>query len=176
MKSLILAIALQAGVNATQICPAPIWQGTKVVWDQSADHRKNKEIGYLEKGSATAKVFAEPALERTIHEQLTQLLKTCGLQLVQNQEMARYLIAASIEEFQIGSQKKLLAQTTQAQGKLSFHITQINPAGKTMSVEINYGIGQKGLRSRKLKQIEKTASQLLRGLLEQVPEQLKGYF
>jgi len=163
---------------ADRICPSPVWQGQSYIWKGVTDNREDKIIGVQQKkGETLVQIVANPPLEQVLDKDLRKLFSVCGMKLKDNSgyiDPMESTLSVEIEEFQTGLEKKFLTGKGTAQSKLAI---TIQSAGQTtQTTEVGFNMESKKMRSKNIKQLEESISELLFETLNQIPKakQLTG--
>ena len=154
---------------ANEICPAPVWKNVTVIWKGVEDKRPALEVGNQEKkGEIETTLLSKPALEKVFDSALQKLFKTCGMKLDGNPKTSSTL-KAEINEFYVGSEKKLLTGKTKAASKLTF-IMELTKDGVTTNSKktVTFNMESKKVRSKDIQQLKETLDTLLYEILSQI--------
>lgn len=165
-----IPITLQLpGGFVEQLCPTPIWQQRAVVWKGVQDKRTSPELGVQsKKGEVVSEVVAEPSLVSSFDAALQKILTQCGLKLLSRGNDESTFLSVEIVEFHAGLEKKLL--TGKGMAKSSLILNQGTPYGGAQTIEIEYEIESKKVRSKSIKQLSQTLNELFQKTLEKVPQ------
>jgi uncharacterized lipoprotein YajG len=163
-----IALKLPEGF-VEQLCSAPIWKQRAVVWKGVQDKRTSPELGaQSKKETVIAEVVAEPSLAESFDKALQKILTQCGLKLVsQGNDESTYL-SVEVVEFHAGLEKKLLTGKGMAKSRLI--LNQGTPYGGAQTIEIEYEIESKKVRSKSIKQLSQTLNELFQKTLEKIPQ------
>lgn len=154
---------------ASEICTTPVWKNVSVVWKGVEDKRPALEVGTQEKkGEIENTLISDPALEKVFDSALQKLFKTCGMKLDGNPKNSPTL-KAEINEFYVGSEKKLLTGKTKAASKLTFAMELTKDGVTTNSKKtVTFNMESKKIRSKDIKQLKETLDTLLYETLSQI--------
>jgi len=165
------ASILLKGPDAAKIaslCESQQFKGKKLYWKGVVDGRTEKSVGVQDqKGKESIKVYADPEIATVLSDSLASLFRTCGMDLMKKPEEEGTYLSATLHEFFVDVDKKLVSGTSASKASITF---SMDKSGIVQSITLGTEIDSKGMRSRKLKQLQKSADLLLMELIETIAE------
>ncbi|HQG13825.1 MAG: putative lipoprotein [bacterium ADurb.Bin270] len=150
------------------LCESQQFKGKKLYWKGVIDGRTEKSVGVQDqKGKESIKVYADPEISAVLSDSLAGLFRTCGMELMKKPEEEGNSLSATLHEFFVDVDKKLMSGISASKASITFSMDR---SGIAQSITLGTEIDSKGVRSRKLKQLQKSADLLLMELIEAIAE------
>jgi len=152
----------------SKICPTPLWKNLSAVWKGIRDQRPVPVVGEETRGGKDPiPVISRIPLDMVFEKALKDLFTQCGMQWRSEGDGKTWTLSATIGEFYLGMDKKIVTSKGMAKSRLSFLAER---PGQTVTADVGYEIESKNFRYQTTKKIEKTLNELFLKTLEQVPQ------
>ncbi len=154
----------------SQLCPQPLWNHPRVIWQGVKDKRPNPALGTLTKkhGKDPTSVFSQPSLEEIFNRNLEQLFRHCGMDLMTAGSATTaddFQLSGFLEEFYAQEEKGIFTGKGRASSRLL--ISAIRPQ-KKINATVTYQIEFKMGRKRGIERLEKILQELFENTVKQV--------